>query len=138
MGFTNGCFDILHSGHVALLRAARSECDRLIVALNTDASVARLKGPTRPINRLQDRATVIAALRDVDAVVQFSDDTPLRLIEAIRPDVLVKGDEYGLERIVGADLVASWGGRVVRVGMEAGRSTTNVIRSIAERDRDRL
>jgi D-beta-D-heptose 7-phosphate kinase/D-beta-D-heptose 1-phosphate adenosyltransferase len=101
VGFTNGCFDILHAGHVALLNAARAECDRLVLGLNSDASVRRLKGEGRPVNDERDRAAVLAALASVDAVVLFSEDTPMRLIEALRPDVLVKGADYTIEQVVG-------------------------------------
>ncbi|MBD0274079.1 MAG: D-glycero-beta-D-manno-heptose 1-phosphate adenylyltransferase, partial [Acetobacteraceae bacterium] len=126
VGFTNGCFDILHAGHVALLRAARRRCDRLVVALNADASVARLKGASRPINPLADRAAVVSALSAVDAVVAFDEDTPLELIRALRPDVLVKGADYTEDRVVGADLVRAWGGEVVLADLLPGRSTTGI------------
>lgn len=127
VGFTNGCFDVLHAGHVALLRAARRRCDRLVVALNTDASVARLKGPARPVNPLADRAAVIAALAAVDAVVAFAEDTPLALIQALMPDVLVKGADYTLDRVVGADVVQAAGGEVALVELLPGRSTTAIL-----------
>lgn len=127
VGFTNGCFDILHPGHVSLLAFARAQCDRLIVALNTDESVARLKGPTRPVNALGQRAAVMAAIRHVDAVVSFGEDTPLRLIEALVPDVLVKGADYAVENVVGADVVMREGGRVVLAELVPGQSTTAVI-----------
>jgi D-beta-D-heptose 7-phosphate kinase/D-beta-D-heptose 1-phosphate adenosyltransferase len=127
VGFANGCFDVLHAGHVALLRAARRRCDRLVVALNTDASVARLKGPARPVNPLADRAAVIAALAAVDAVVAFAEDTPLALIQALLPDVLVKGGDYTEDRVVGADLVRARGGEVVLVDLLPGRSTTGIL-----------
>lgn len=127
VGFTNGCFDILHAGHVALLRAARARCDRLVVGLNDDASVTRLKGQTRPINPLADRAAVIGALAAVDAVTGFAEDTPLALIEALRPDVLVKGSDYTLDRVVGAELVRAAGGEVVLVDLLPGRSTTGIL-----------
>ena len=128
VGFANGCFDILHAGHVALLRAARRRCDRLVVALNTDESTARLKGPSRPVNPLADRAAVIAALAAVDAVVAFAEDTPLELIRALMPDVLVKGADYTVDRVVGADLVQAAGGEVALVELLPGRSTTDVLR----------
>jgi D-beta-D-heptose 7-phosphate kinase / D-beta-D-heptose 1-phosphate adenosyltransferase len=126
VGFTNGCFDILHAGHVALLGAARRRCDRLVVGLNTDESVARLKGPSRPVNALADRAAVLAALAAVDAVVAFGEDTPLELVRALRPDVLVKGADYSEDRVVGADLVRALGGEVVLVDLLPGRSTTGI------------
>jgi D-beta-D-heptose 7-phosphate kinase/D-beta-D-heptose 1-phosphate adenosyltransferase len=127
VGFANGCFDILHAGHVALLAAARRRCDRLIVALNTDESVARLKGPTRPVNPLADRAAVIAALAAVDAVVAFAEDTPLELITALVPDVLFKGSDYTVATVVGADVVQDAGGQVVLIDLLPGRSTTGIL-----------
>ena len=130
VGFTNGCFDILHPGHVALLAFARSQCDRLIVALNTDASVARLKGPGRPVNTLDARARIMAALRHVDCVVGFDEDTPLELIRRLRPDVLVKGEDYAVADVVGADLVGGWGGRVLLARLLPGHSTTGIIRRL--------
>ena len=126
VGFTNGCFDLLHAGHVSLLHAARRRCDRLVVGLNTDESVARLKGPSRPVNPLADRAAVLSALSAVDAVVAFEEDTPLELIRALRPEVLVKGADYTEDRVVGADLVRASGGEVVLVDLLPGRSTTGI------------
>lgn len=130
VGFTNGCFDILHPGHVALLAAARSACDRLVVGLNTDASVARLKGPSRPVNGLGARAQVIAAIRHVDAVVSFEDDTPLALIKALLPDVLVKGADYTADQVVGAREVEAAGGRLVLARLVPDISTTGTIARI--------
>ncbi len=127
VGFTNGCFDILHPGHVALLAAARQACDRLVVALNTDESVARLKGPTRPVNSLAQRAQVMAAIRFVDCVVGFAEDTPLEVITRLLPDVLVKGADYTVSQVVGADVVVANGGRVVLAELVAGQSTTGII-----------
>ena len=127
VGFTNGCFDILHAGHVSLLATARSHCDRLVVGLNTDASVGRLKGPTRPVNPMSSRAAVLAALRYVDGVVGFDDDTPLELIRQLQPDVLVKGADYTIDQVVGADIVQAWGGRVVLAELVDGQSTTGII-----------
>jgi D-beta-D-heptose 7-phosphate kinase/D-beta-D-heptose 1-phosphate adenosyltransferase len=127
VGFTNGCFDILHAGHVSLLHAARSQCDRLVLGLNSDASVRRLKGPGRPVNDQHDRACVLAALASVDAVVVFEEDTPLSLIEALLPDILIKGADYTIDRVVGADVVQKAGGRVVLVDLVAGKSTTGTI-----------
>ena len=127
VGFTNGCFDILHPGHVSLLAFARAQCDRLIVALNTDASVRRLKGEARPINPLAQRAQVMAAIRYVDGVVCFDEDTPLALIAALVPDVLVKGADYTVDQVVGADVVRAAGGRVVLADLVAGQSTTGII-----------
>jgi D-beta-D-heptose 7-phosphate kinase/D-beta-D-heptose 1-phosphate adenosyltransferase len=130
VGFTNGCFDVLHPGHVALLAQARSECDRLVVALNTDASVQRLKGPTRPINTLEGRARVIAAVRYVDCVVSFGEETPIELIRTLLPHVLVKGADYTIDGVVGAGLVQAAGGRVVLAKLVAGQSTTGTIARI--------
>jgi rfaE bifunctional protein nucleotidyltransferase chain/domain len=127
--FTNGVFDVLHRGHVAYLARARAEGDALIVALNTDASVRRLgKGPDRPLNPERDRAFVLAGLESVDRVVLFDEDTPREIIAALTPDVLAKGADYTLERIVGADLVTARGGRVVRVPLEEGYSTTEFLK----------
>jgi len=117
IGFTNGCFDLIHPGHVHLLAQAQAACDRLIVALNTDASVRRLKGPERPIQPETSRATVLSSLASVDLVVLFAGDTPLSLIEAIRPDILVKGADYSPDQVVGADIVRRSGGRVLLVDL---------------------
>jgi len=130
IGFTNGCFDILHHGHVALLAAARRECDRLIVAVNSDASVTRLKGPQRPFITSLHRQEVLASLESVDYVVEFTDDTPLALIEALRPDVLIKGGDYSTGNVVGADVVIAHGGRVVTPVFVPGASTTNIAETI--------
>jgi D-beta-D-heptose 7-phosphate kinase/D-beta-D-heptose 1-phosphate adenosyltransferase len=127
VGFTNGCFDILHKGHVAYLAQARSWCDRLIVGLNSDASVRALKGEGRPVNDLESRALVLAGLGCVDLVVPFEEDTPVRLIEAARPDVLVKGADYAEDQVVGGDLVRSWGGEVKLAQLVDGYSTTAAI-----------
>jgi len=131
IGFANGCFDLIHPGHVRLLTEARAACDRLIVALNTDASVKRLKGPTRPVQNESSRATVMASLAPVDLVTLFDEDTPLALIRLLRPDVLVKGADYTVEQVVGGDLVQGWGGRVLLVGLQEGHSTTGTIRRMA-------
>lgn len=125
--FTNGVFDILHAGHVTYLQEARALGDVLIVGMNSDASVRRLKGPSRPVNPEADRATVLAALRCVDHVLIFEDDTPLACIEAILPNVLVKGGDYTRDTVVGADAVESNGGKVVLIPLLEGRSTTNII-----------
>ena len=125
--FTNGCFDLLHIGHVTLLDDARRQGDRLIVGINSDASVCRLKGPTRPIVTEQARARVLAALAAVDAVVIFDEPTPLELMIALRPDVIVKGGDYVADEIVGAAEVRSWGGRVEIVPLVEGFSTTQLI-----------
>jgi D-beta-D-heptose 7-phosphate kinase/D-beta-D-heptose 1-phosphate adenosyltransferase len=127
IGFTNGCFDVLHRGHVAYLAQARSWCDRLIVGLNSDASVRRLKGEGRPVNDLEARAVVLAGLGSVDMVVPFDEPTPIALIEAARPDVLVKGSDYAPDQVVGADLVQGWGGEVRLADFVEGWSTTEAI-----------
>lgn len=134
VGFTNGCFDLLHPGHVFLLTQARAACDRLIVGLNTDASVRGLKGEGRPVNSEMARAVVLAALETVDAVVLFAEETPLLLIEAIKPDVLVKGADYTIDRVVGADFVQRNGGRVVLVDLVPGQSTTATIAKLGNRE----
>lgn len=133
IGFTNGCFDLLHPGHVSLLGQARAACDRLVVGLNSDASVRRLKGPTRPVQDEDARARVLGALAAVDAVVIFDDDTPLELIRALAPDVLVKGADYTVETVVGADLVQARGGRVLLARLEDGFSTTRTVSKLAQR-----
>jgi D-beta-D-heptose 7-phosphate kinase/D-beta-D-heptose 1-phosphate adenosyltransferase len=130
VGFTNGCFDVLHAGHVDLLRQARGHCDRLVLGLNTDASVRRLKGESRPVNTQEARAAVLAALATVDLVVLFDQETPIELIRMVRPDVLVKGSDYTVESVVGASEVQGWGGRVVLADLTPGLSTTNTIRRI--------
>jgi D-beta-D-heptose 7-phosphate kinase / D-beta-D-heptose 1-phosphate adenosyltransferase len=127
IGFTNGCFDLVHPGHISLLAQAKAECDRLVVGLNTDSSAARLKGPGRPVQTEAARATVLASISSVDAVVLFAEDTPLALIEAVRPDVLVKGADYRLEEVVGGDVVRRFGGRVVLARLEPGFSTSATI-----------
>jgi D-beta-D-heptose 7-phosphate kinase/D-beta-D-heptose 1-phosphate adenosyltransferase len=128
VGFANGCFDLIHPGHVHLLAQARAACDRLVVALNTDTSVKRLKGPTRPVQNETARATVMASLAPVDLVVLFDEETPIELVRALRPDVLVKGSDYRLEDVVGAAEVQGWGGKVVLVDLQQGHSTTGTIR----------
>ncbi|MGZ6969891.1 MAG: D-glycero-beta-D-manno-heptose-7-phosphate kinase [Acidimicrobiia bacterium] len=127
VGFTNGCFDLLHAGHVNYLDWARRHCDRLVVGLNTDESVREVKGEGRPVNSQAARAAVLAGLAAVDAVVLFSDPTPLQLIVTLRPDVLVKGSDYAEGDIVGAPEVRSWGGRVLRAPLLEGYSTTDVL-----------
>ena len=130
VGFTNGCFDLLHPGHVHLLEQARGWCDRLIVGMNSDASVARLKGPTRPIQGEAARAAVLASLATVDLVTVFDDDTPLDLIRTVQPDVLVKGADYRVEQVVGGDLLAEWGGAVKLAELLPGNSTTATVARI--------
>ncbi len=132
IGFTNGCFDLLHPGHVSLLAQARVACDRLIVGLNSDASVTRLKGKGRPVQSEAARATVLGSLASVDAVSIFADDTPLGLIEALRPDVLVKGADYTLSKVVGAKLVQSYGGKIVLARLAPGHSTSATIRKLGK------
>ena len=133
VGFTNGCFDLLHPGHVSLLAQAKTACDRLVVGLNSDASVRRLgKGDGRPVQAEAARATVLASLATVDLVVIFTDDTPAEMIEAIRPDVLVKGADYELPRVVGADLVRGYGGKVLLADLEPDHSTTATIKRMAK------
>ncbi|MBO0737658.1 MAG: D-glycero-beta-D-manno-heptose-7-phosphate kinase [Alphaproteobacteria bacterium] len=131
IGFTNGCFDLLHPGHVALLGQAKEACDRLVVGLNNDASTARLKGPRRPIQSESERAAVLASLSAVDLVVIFEEDTPMELIQEIRPQLLVKGDDYRLEEVVGAEFVRNSGGEVLLAKIVPGYSTTATIARLA-------
>jgi len=126
--FTNGCFDILHAGHVSVLEFSRSKGDELVVGLNSDDSVRRLKGPSRPVNTQADRALVLAALESVSAVCIFEEDTPYNLIKSVRPDVLVKGGDYKTNEIVGREFA----GRVVRFPLLKGRSTTNIIKKVSK------
>jgi D-beta-D-heptose 7-phosphate kinase / D-beta-D-heptose 1-phosphate adenosyltransferase len=135
VGFTNGCFDILHRGHVAYLAQARTWCDRLIVGVNSDASVRELKGEGRPVNDLESRALVLAGLRSVDLVAPFEELTPVRLIEAARPDVLIKGADYSEDQVVGGDLVRSWGGEVKLAEIVDGYSTTAAIARMAKKEK---
>jgi D-beta-D-heptose 7-phosphate kinase/D-beta-D-heptose 1-phosphate adenosyltransferase len=127
IAFANGCFDLLHPGHISLLEQARHSADRLIVGLNADSSIRRLKGPNRPIQAEVARATVLSAVKSVDAVVIFAEDTPIDLIEALAPDVLVKGADYTLDQVVGADFVIRRGGRVLLADLLAGHSTTDTV-----------
>ena len=131
--FTNGVFDLLHSGHLTLLQKARGLGDLLVVGVNSDASVRRLKGPDRPFVSQRDRELMLASLEAVDYVVGFTQDTPLRLIERIQPDLLVKGGDWKSGEIVGKDLVESRGGRVVRIPVLEGFSTTKIARSVRAR-----
>jgi D-beta-D-heptose 7-phosphate kinase/D-beta-D-heptose 1-phosphate adenosyltransferase len=130
-GFTNGCFDLLHPGHTHLLEQARGQCDRLVVGLNSDESVRRLKGPTRPVQPEAARAAVLASLAAVDLVVIYDEDTPEETLELLRPDLLVKGADYTIERVVGADMVQGWGGKVFLAELLDGFSTTATVRKIA-------
>ena len=130
--FTNGCFDLLHPGHISLLDQGKAACDRLIVGLNSDSSTARVKGKDRPVQTESARETVLASLASVDLVVVFSENTPIRMIEAIRPDVLVKGADYRLDEVVGGDVVQGYGGRVLLAKIEPGHSTTFTIEKMAK------
>ena len=130
--FTNGVFDLLHRGHAEYLEEARALGDRLVVGVNTDASVRRLKGPSRPIVGEQDRAALVRALACVDLVVLFDDDTPQRLIESVKPDVLVKGADYAPETIVGREFVESHGGKVTTIPLREGLSTSEIVKRIKE------
>ncbi len=130
--FTNGCFDLLHLGHVDYLEKARALGDKLILGLNTDDSVSRFKGPERPLQDQHSRARILAAFQFIDAVVLFDEDTPLELISEILPDVLVKGSDYLAENIVGADVVKKYGGTIKTIDFVPGYSTTNIINKIIE------
>jgi len=128
--FTNGCFDLLHAGHVTYLEGAKKRGDKLILGLNTDRSVSALKGPTRPVVNEQDRARVLAALESIDAVILFDEDTPLNLINAIHPHVIAKGSDYTADQVVGGQEVLSWGGEIALIDLVEGRSTTNLIKKL--------
>jgi D-glycero-beta-D-manno-heptose 1-phosphate adenylyltransferase len=130
--FTNGVFDLLHRGHVEYLRKARAYGDVLIVGMNSDSSVYRLKGPNRPIQTQMDRAAILLSLRPVDFVFIFGDETPEKLIHQVRPDVLVKGADYAAEEIVGGEFVKSYGGKVRRIRLTPGRSTTEIIKRLKQ------
>jgi D-beta-D-heptose 7-phosphate kinase/D-beta-D-heptose 1-phosphate adenosyltransferase len=131
LAFTNGCFDILHTGHVQLLRQARATADLLVVAMNSDRSIRRIKGPDRPVNSQEDRVLLLSELSSVDYIVIYDDDTPIPLLKALKPEVLVKGAEYRKDQVVGHDIVEGYGGRVVLAEMVQGRSTTNIIRRVS-------
>ena len=128
--FTNGCFDILHAGHVAYLEKAKKLGDVLILGLNSDLSTRRLKGPGRPVNPQLDRARVLSGLQCVDYICLFNEDTPVKLILAFRPNVLVKGADWSVSSITGAREALSWGGKVVRIPLLKGRSTTNILKKV--------
>ncbi|HQP91172.1 MAG TPA: D-glycero-beta-D-manno-heptose 1-phosphate adenylyltransferase [Candidatus Omnitrophota bacterium] len=128
--FTNGCFDIIHAGHVKYLAQARSKGDILVVGLNSDSSIRRLKGKTRPVNNQNDRAKVLAGLEAVDYIVLFSQDTPYDLIKTIRPDILVKGGDWKKKDIIGSDIVGSYGGKTITVPYLPNRSTTSILKKI--------
>ncbi len=129
--FTNGCFDILHVGHITLLEECRRFGSKLVVGMNTDASVCTLKGPSRPIVGERERARIMAALAATDAVVLFNEETPIELIRALKPDVIVKGGDYTVESVVGHKDVAAWGGRVEIVPTVEGFSTTNIVKKLS-------
>jgi len=131
--FTNGVFDLLHLGHVTYLQKARDLGDLLVVALNSDASVKRIKGPLKPLLPLEERAEMLLALACVDYVTFFEDDTPFEAVKILRPDILVKGGDWAVDKIVGGDLVESWGGKVTNIPVVPGRSTTNLIEIVRER-----
>ena len=133
VAFSNGCFDLLHAGHVTMLAAARGTADALVVGLNSDASVRRLKGPERPLVPETERAELLEALEMVDAVVVYDEDTPLETILALRPDVLIKGADWAEDAIVGAREVRSWGGEVRRIELVPGTSTTTIVARVRER-----
>ena len=131
--FTNGCFDILHLGHVDYLEKARGLGDRLVLGLNMDESVTRLKGPKRPLNPFTSRSRIMASLEFVDLVVPFGEDTPKELIELLLPDILVKGKDYDISNIVGADVVIEHGGKVETIDLVEGYSTTNIVEKIKKK-----
>ncbi|MDX2470392.1 MAG: D-glycero-beta-D-manno-heptose 1-phosphate adenylyltransferase [SAR324 cluster bacterium] len=131
--FTNGCFDILHEGHVTYLYEARQAGDLLVMGVNSDASIGRLKGPKRPINPLDERMLILASLYFVDYVASFEEDTPLELITTLQPDLLVKGGDWDIDSIVGREIVEGRGGKVFNLPLVAGKATTGVIERIVER-----
>ncbi|MBN1872181.1 MAG: D-glycero-beta-D-manno-heptose 1-phosphate adenylyltransferase [Candidatus Omnitrophica bacterium] len=131
--FTNGCFDILHKGHIELLEKAKSLGDILVVGLNSDGSVKRIKDKSRPINTAKDRAFVLAKINDVDYITIFAESTPFKLIKHLKPDILVKGADWKKEKIVGRNIVEGGGGKVASVPLAKGYSTTNIIKKIIER-----
>src|SRR5688572_25525204 len=130
--FTNGCFDLLHLGHIDYLEKARQLGSKLVVGVNTDASVSRLKGPSRPLQDEMSRARIMASLLFVDAVVLFDEETPYELIKSIVPDILVKGDDYAIQNIAGHDIVLTSGGEVKTISLVKGYSTSNIVRKIEE------
>ena len=130
IGFTNGCFDILHPGHCHLMREAKKECDFLIIGLNSDKSVRSLKGPERPINSVGDRAKLLESLKFVDMIIIFEEKTPLNLIKKIKPDFLFKGSDYKIDQIVGSSFVKSYSGKVKRISLLEDRSSTRIIKKL--------
>ncbi|RKY54863.1 MAG: D-glycero-beta-D-manno-heptose 1-phosphate adenylyltransferase [Candidatus Neomarinimicrobiota bacterium] len=133
--FTNGCFDILHVGHIELLESAKSLGDILVVGLNSDDSVKRLKGTGRPINSVRERVRILSALEFVDYVVIFNEDTPYKLLQEVKPDFLIKGGDYSLDEIVGRNIVESYGGKVKVIQLLKGKSTTDIINKIMQSER---
>lgn len=131
--FTNGVFDLLHLGHVTYLQKAREQGDLLVVGLNSDASVRRIKGPLKPLLPLAERAEMLLALSCVDYVTFFEEDDPYNVVKVLKPDVLVKGGDWAVDKIIGGDLVQSWGGRVLNIPVVEGRSTTNLIQMVVDR-----
>ncbi len=131
--FTNGVFDLLHLGHVTYLQKAREQGDILVVGLNSDASVKRIKGPLKPLLPLAERAEMLLALACVDYVTFFEEDDPFNVVKTIKPDILVKGGDWAVDKIIGGDLVRSWGGKVMNIPVVEGRSTTNLIQMVTER-----
>ena len=131
--FTNGVFDLLHLGHVTYLQEARKQGDLLVVGLNSDASVRRIKGPLKPLLPLEERAEMLLALSCVDYTTFFEEDNPYNIIKVLRPNVLVKGGDWAIDKIIGGDLVQSWGGKVMNIPVVEGRSTTNLIEMVRER-----
>jgi rfaE bifunctional protein nucleotidyltransferase chain/domain len=131
--FTNGVFDLLHLGHVTYLQEARKQGDLLVVGLNSDASVRRIKGPLKPLLPVEERAEMLLALSCVDYTTFFEEDDPYNIIKILRPDVLVKGGDWAIDKIIGGDLVQSWGGKVMNIPVVEGRSTTNLIQLVRER-----
>ncbi len=131
--FTNGVFDLLHLGHVTYLQEARKQGDLLVVGLNSDASVRRIKGPLKPLLPLEERAEMLLALSCVDYATFFEEDNPHHLIRILRPDVLIKGGDWAVDKIIGSDLVQSWGGKVLNIPVVEGRSTTNLIQMVVQR-----
>jgi D-beta-D-heptose 7-phosphate kinase/D-beta-D-heptose 1-phosphate adenosyltransferase len=131
--FTNGVFDLLHLGHVTYLQEARMRGDLLVVGLNSDASVKRIKGPLKPLLPLAERAEMLLALDCVDYVTFFEEDDPYNVIKTLKPDVLIKGGDWSVDKIIGGDLVQSWGGRVLNIPVVEGRSTTNLIQMVVDR-----
>ena len=130
IGFTNGCFDLIHPGHIALLETSKTHCDILVVGLNSDRSVAKLKGSSRPIQDESSRKTILTALKTVSVVIIFDEETPERLIKQLRPDIIIKGGDYNIEDIIGADFVRSYGGEVLTIPYLEGNSSSNIIEKV--------